>query len=205
MQNIYYSGSGASSILTLIEENNTISTWSGSILIVCGSLGEIVVISGSQNLVSFPINNTNIFYGVNYQNSNIPETSSIEVFSTLSWTFGFANLDPDYLVYDSPTYYISSSGFYYTASGSSATGSLIEALLPTGSYNIVLSSSFAAFPSNYSASIAIYNSTITSVPGSPGTLISSTSGSTPFSASLFLSASNSYTIAMFIQGTYGLS
>ncbi len=205
MQNLYYSGSGASSILTLVEENSNISTWNGSILTVCGSLGEIIITSGSQNVAVFPINNTNIFYGINYQNFDTPVTFSAITYERLSWTFGFANLDPDYLVYDSPTYYISSGSFMYKASGSSATGSLIEALLPTGSYDIVLSSSFAVFPAYYTSSIAIYDSTTTSVPGSPGTLISSTSGSTPFSASLFLSASKSYTIAMFIQGNYGLT
>jgi hypothetical protein len=208
MQELYYiSGSSITSSLLLIKEDKTSNNWNDVNLIICGSLGEIIVTSGSKNVVSFPIYNTNIYYSDSSSSLYPPpiQTSFIPS-STLSWTFNFANLDPDYLVYDSPSYYISSSAFYYSASGSSATGSTTTLIVNTGLYDIALSSSFATFPSSYTSSISVYyNSLTTSIV--PGILIYSISGSSnvPLSASLFLSASNSYTIAMFIQGTYGLS
>lgn len=222
MQSLYYnSGSGITSSLLLIKENGTPEVWTNNTitnLIISGALGEILAYSGSNIVVSFPIDNTNIYYGIDYNEILSPGSQPFApppvssppppIAATTRWSFGFANIDPDMIFNDWPTYYISSSDggdFYYIASGSSATGSELIFINSTGSYEIAITSSNGTLPSYYTSSIQIYNSTTGStIPGIPGTLLYDLSGSSnvPLTASLFLSASNSYNIIMFIQGNY---
>jgi hypothetical protein len=210
MQNIYYSGSGASSSLTLIEENGSVSSWVGNTLIVCSSLQEIIITSGSNNIAIFPTENTNIFYGIDYKANTTPQSFSFSnSYLTLNIFYSLIDIDGDLLITDTPGYYVSSSinNYYKSLSGSNAftQPSSAGSTSASGSNTLVLSPGvyeigvFLNSPSwSYSSSISIYNTT------DPFNSIINTSGSVyqPVTASLFLSASYTYNTYLFISGGY---
>jgi len=214
MQNLYYSGSGVSSSLTLVEENGSVSSWTDILLIVCGSLDEIIITSGSQNIAAFPIDTTNIFYGVAYKGIiNNALTFPTTLYTKLNTYFYLLDIDGDIPLTNDPGYYISSSAnnYYVILSGSSAfipppsagytsvSGSATF-IIPTGSYNIGVYIS-GSWP--YSGSIAIYD--ITTNPTEDIPLIEasgSVDNNIAITSSIFLSASHVYNAYLIISGGY---
>jgi len=88
MQSLFYIP--ASSSLILVPDPNTNSVlssnnWIITDLIICGSLQEIIAVSGSKKISNFPINNTNLYYDIY---PNLPEYNVISstVFESASFS-----------------------------------------------------------------------------------------------------------------------
>jgi len=135
MQSLYYySGSLTGSNLYLIPNNDDYTQYNEyniTNLIVCSSLYQILVYSGSSLLFSFPIENTNLYY--------IPTTESF--FPSSPFTFVDPNID---FGFPPPTASVPSSSFNYIFTPDTDIISSNNKLIITGSsVNIIQSQSSA--------------------------------------------------------------
>jgi hypothetical protein len=198
MQELYYSS--ASSSLQLIKEDKTITNFTVTNLIVCSSLYEIIAFTGSTQLVSFPIENTNLYYSDNivypvFSPPYFASTSSVSLTYSVNLTQNALSnnqmTSSGGFIYSGSTYYvsqsngISNSGAFAVNSGSSYT------LLVTG-----------ASGASYDAFIEVYDVTTPSfvpIPTDVAIIFQSSEGA-PISASFTPSGSHTYNIILSLIG-----
>jgi hypothetical protein len=194
MQELYYSSASLS--LQLIREDKSTTNFTVTNLIVCSSLYEIIAFTGSTQLVSFPIENTNLYYSNNiiYPTSSIPiPTSSVSLLWNVQFTqntLSNSNMSSSFgFIYSGSIYYVSQSN------GVSSNGLTI---LNAGS-PYTASIGCAAGPT-YDTYISLYDLSIPD-PIYPGSIVFAISGSsTTISASFFLSGSHTYQADLIFVG-----
>ena len=192
MQDLYYIENSAS--LTLIRKNGNYQEWSDvDNLLVDSSSYQIVAISGSVELATFPINGTNIYY------TNAPILSGPPIQSQSIQNSGLTTYFSITDVIDantgSCTYSISSSIFSISGSGYSTEIGL--GLTPDYTYKIRLTGG-----GTYTSHMWIYDTTDGPVEVYfPGVLLTEVSKSNAgVTASLYVSTSRTYAAYLQING-----
>jgi len=201
MQELYYT-SASSSLLLVREGNNSSITWNNvSSLIVCASLYEIIAFSSSVQLVSFPIENTNLYYApfTYTASSPIPPVLVPVSNSSLVWTVQLTqNTLTNSFMSGSKGFIYSGSTYYVSQSAISNNGSIL--LNTSLSYTLFISG--ANTSATYDTYLALFDTTFgSSIPGIPGTVIYYLTGSSiPLSASFTPSASRTYEAVLALIG-----
>ena len=193
MQELYYSSASLS--LQLIREDKSTTNFTVTNLIVCSSLYEIMAFTGSTKLVSFPIENTNLYYSDNIiypTSSTIVPTSSVSLLWSVQFTqntLSNSNMSSSFgFIYSGSTYYVSQSrgisnaGLTILDAGSPYTASIGCAAGPT-----------------YNTYISLYDLSIPDIIY-PGKVVFGISGSSTISASFIPSASHAYQADLIFVG-----
>lgn len=191
MQELYYISESAT--LTLLTDTGIRQQWTGiNNLIVCSSLYEITAFSGSEQVVAFPINNTNLYYDVNAINIPPPIDSG-----------SYAALTTYFSIQDIISTDLSSCSFYITSSTVSISGSTDPATLffsppAENTYTFKVTGS-----GKYDSYLYVGDLSIESLTPEVGYSLVYVSGSNQgVSASVYLSASHNYSVYMTIIGDY---
>ena len=191
MQELYYISESAT--LTLIKDTGTSESWTGiTNLIVCSSLYEITAFSGSQQLVSFPINNTNLYYTPGITNNAPP--ANTEPIALLAWRYTVTDIDPLELV--SCSYSISSSTVAYGESGPSTAFTIGVQADDVYTFKVTGSSKYESYL--YVGDLSVDSPT----PEVGYNLVYISGSNEGVSASVYLSASHNYSVYMTIIGYY---
>lgn len=191
MQNLYYI---SESNLLYVDDGVNPQTQLTDVtaLITCGSLQQIVAFSGSKQVSSFSINNTNVYYTQSIF-AGI-ETSSIYP-TSLTIIYQPENLDKEAI--EKTAYYITSSNT--SISGSSDAAYYIYTLTSDEVYTFSITSS-----NTYTSQLTIIDKTLPAYyPQLPGAVVANVSGSDQgISASVYLSASHDYAAYLSIISTF---
>jgi hypothetical protein len=187
MQELYYASASAS--LTLLKEDKTITNFTVTNLIVCSSLYEIIAFTGSTQLVSFPIENTNLYYSDNIPPLSNPTSSIFSQYASLLWSIQFVqNQSSNAVMSGSGGFIYSGSNYYVSQSNGISDNGAIT--LATGSvYTASIGCNIGA---TYTTYLYLYDLSV-SDPIYPGSVVSIVSGSdTTISASFAPSSSHTY-------------
>jgi hypothetical protein len=187
MQELYYASASAS--LTLLKEDKTITNFTVTNLIVCSSLYEIIAFTGSTQLVSFPIGNTNLYYNDNIPPLTNPTSSIFSQYASLLWSIQFVqNQSSNAVMSGSGGFIYSGSNYYVSQSNGISDNGAIT--LATGStYTASIGSNIV---DSYTTYLYLYDLSV-SDPIYPGSVIAIVSGSgTTISASFAPSGSHTY-------------
>ena len=192
MQELYYISESAT--LTLTKDTGISETWTGiDNLIVCSSLYEITAFSGSEQVVAFPINNTNIYYDIKAIN-NVPQQQPLEPFTTVASYFSIKSIIETDLT--SCIYYITSSTVSISGSAEPTTLFFSPPAEDTYTFEVIGTGKYDSY---------LYVGDLTTESPTPevGDSLVNVSGSNQgVSASVYLSASHNYSVYMTIIGYY---
>lgn len=190
MQNLYYT-SESRTLLVDDGTNQQYQLTNITALIPCGSLQQLVAFSGSTQVSSFSINDTNIFYTASIFAS---ETTSSTYSANLAVVYQPNNIDKEATEYTA--YYITSSNL--SISGSSTAESYVYTIPSNEVYTFSITSS-----NTYTTQLTVIDKTLPAYyPLLPGAVIVDISGSDQgISASVYLSASHDYIAYLSIIGT----
>lgn len=194
MQELYYSSASAN--LQLIKEDKSTTNFTITNLIVCSSLYEIIAFTGSTQLVSFPIENTNLYYSDNIiypTSTTIVPTSSV----SLLWSVQFTQNQSSNAVMSGSGGFIYSGSAYYV-SQSRGISNVGSTTLDVGSlYTASIGSNIAA---TYNTYMYLFDLSIPDLIY-PGSIVFAVSGSdTIISASFIPSASHNYQAQLIFVG-----
>lgn len=191
MQELYYISESAT--LTLIKDTGISETWTGVDSLITGSNSyEIIATSGSQELASFPINNTNIYYKSGITNE-VPPTNA-EPVALLAWRYTIINIEPVELA--NCSYSISSSTMAYSESGPSTALTMGVQADDVYTFKVVGSSKYDSYL--YVGDLSVDSPT----PEVGYSLVYISGSNQGVSASVYLSASHNYSVYMTIIGYY---